>query len=325
MALPTVVVTSRERLQLAGEYVYGVPPLGEPDGVELFRRTRAGARLGDRRAPGSELCRRLDNLPLAIELAAARTVALSPRQILDRLSRRLDLLKAGRDADPRQQTLRATIEWSYDLLDEPERATFARLAVFVGGSTLDAVEQVCGGDVDVIASLVDKSLLRRTGERFWMLETIREYALERLEESGEGDAVRSRHAEHYLALAELVYGERFDRSLEWLRRLELENENLRAALDHLQERAPSHYLQLAGALGPLWDTTSQLAEGAQRLEDALASTREDGPVTARALMYLGALDVVHGQFSVGLSRLEQAIDLWSAVGTSHNCWTPATS
>jgi predicted ATPase len=119
---------------------------------------------------------RLDSLPLAVELAAARTKALSPAQVLERISQRLDLLKGGRDADPRQQTLRATIEWSYDLLSPEEQQLFARLSVFAGGCTLEAAEEVCDADLDTLQSLVEKSLLRFTNERYWMLETIREYA-----------------------------------------------------------------------------------------------------------------------------------------------------
>ena len=125
-------------------------------------------------------------MPLAVELAAARTSVLTPAQILDRLAQRLDLLKGGRDADPRQQTLRATIEWSHDLLAEGEQELFARLAVFAGGCTLDAAQEVCEAELDVLQSLVDKSLLRHSGDRFWMLETIREYARDRLAASTGG-------------------------------------------------------------------------------------------------------------------------------------------
>ena len=141
-----------------------------------------------------ELCRRLDNLPLAIELAAARAVVLSPPQLLERLSQRLDLLRGGRDAEVRQQTLRATIAWSHDLLGEHEQRLLARLAIFVGGCTLAAAEEVAGADLDTLQALVEKSLLRRTGERFWMLETIREFARERLEASGEANDLARAHA-----------------------------------------------------------------------------------------------------------------------------------
>ena len=142
------------------------------------------------------------HLPLALELAATRVTVLSPEQLLDRLSKRLDLLKAGRGVDPRHQTLRATLEWSDDLLDEEERLLFERLSVFRGGCTLEAAEEICDADIDTLQSLIDKSLLRRQGERFWMLETIREYAAEQLEQDAEAEVLAERHAQHFLALAE---------------------------------------------------------------------------------------------------------------------------
>ena len=163
-----------------------------------------------------ELIRRLDGLPLAIELAAARVKLLGPEQLLERIGQRLDLLKGGRDADERHATLRATIAWSYDLLGEEEQALFARLAVFRGGATLENAEQVCGADLDTLASLLDKSLVRRRTdadgeERFWMLETIREFARERLEASGEEDALAAtRSADRLIALADRA-GTRGDR------------------------------------------------------------------------------------------------------------------
>jgi tetratricopeptide (TPR) repeat protein len=168
--------------------------------------------------------------------------------------------------------------------------------------------------LDTVQSLVDKSLLRHSAERFWMLETIREYAHGLLERSGEADAVRRRHADHYLALSELAYTERFDRGLTWARRLEAEHDNLRAALDELQDREPLRYLQLAGALGWFWLARSHLAEGSRRLEVALASNVEDGPLTARALTYLGANDGTRGRSATALSRLERATELWHTVG-----------
>ena len=155
-------MTSRERLQLAGEHVYPVPQLDGSTGSASS--PPAPSRIDpafEASAAVAELCDRLDNLPLALELAAARTAVLSPEQILERLGTRLDLLKGGRDADPRQHTLRATIAWSFDLLDGDERELFARFAVFAGGATLEAVEEVCDADLDTLASLVDKSLVRR--------------------------------------------------------------------------------------------------------------------------------------------------------------------
>jgi predicted ATPase len=193
-----LLATSRELLRLSGEHEYSVPPLAEPEAVSLFC-ARSGLEASEEIG---ELCARLDSLPLAVELAAARTRALSVSQIRDRLAGHLDLLKGGRDADPRQQTLRATIEWSYELLSEAERQLFARLAVFRGGCTLEAAEDVCEADLDTLQSLVEKSLLRFSDERYWMLETIREYAVERLEESGTVGACRTLHAAHFSRRAE---------------------------------------------------------------------------------------------------------------------------
>jgi predicted ATPase/class 3 adenylate cyclase len=198
-----VLVTSRELLQLRGEQAYLVPPLDVADGVELFlARARAQRPHFALDSSVPELCARLDQLPLAIELAAARTRHLSTRQLLERLTKRLDVLKAGRDVDPRQQTLRATIEWSYDLLSPDEQALFARIAIFSGGWTLDAVEEICDADLDTLGSLVDKSLVRHNEERYWLLETIREYAAERLEASRDTEHLRRRHAEYFLGWAE---------------------------------------------------------------------------------------------------------------------------
>ena len=190
-----LLVTSREPLHLTGEQEYPVPPLAPEEGVELLPRPRA------RRRPGFEaddavaaICRRLDELPLALELAAARVKALSPAQILERLERRLPLLTGGaRDLPERQRTLRATIEWSHELLTPEEQRLFARLAVFSGGCTLEAAEQVADAELDTLQSLVDKSLVRSSGGRYWMLETIREYAAEQLEQSGEAEELRRRH------------------------------------------------------------------------------------------------------------------------------------
>jgi len=203
---PVVLVTSRERLRLQGEQVYPVPTMAERDGIELFlARARALEPAFEASGSVGELCSRLDNLPLALELAAARTTLFSPQQLLERLSQRLDLLKGGRDADPRQLTLRATIEWSYDLLMPDEQRLFRSLSVFAGDCTYDAAEDLCSADPDTVQSLLDKSLLRRRdsefGSRYWMLETIKEYAAE-LEEDGQATAQRRRHAEWYCELAE---------------------------------------------------------------------------------------------------------------------------
>jgi len=269
-----LLVTSRELLRLPGEQAYPVPPLEPQDATALFT---ARARAADPRfEPGpiiEQLCSRLDNLPLALELAATRVVVLSPEQLLDRLSKRLDLLKAGRGVDPRQQTLRATIEWSYDLLGENERLLFERLSVFGASSTLEAAEEICEADIDTLQSLIDKSLLRRQGERFWMLETIREYAAERLERHGEAVVLADRHADHFIAFAEATTRGAPDENVERTRRLYPEVDNFRRALDWLVASGDAEReLRLAtGAFWCLW-TRSSLRE----LHGWLASALERG-------------------------------------------------
>jgi len=203
-----LLVTSRQPLHLAGEREYPVPPLAESDAVALFNE-RAQAVLPEFSGNGEvvEICLRLDGLPLAIELAAARVKVLPPRALLERLEPRLPLLTGGaRDAPERQRTLRATIAWSYELLDEEEKRLFARLAVFSGGFTIEAAEEVCEAELDTLQSLLDKSLLRRRNGRFWMLETIREYAVERLETLPEAEQMRRAQAQYVAALGEQTHG-----------------------------------------------------------------------------------------------------------------------
>ncbi len=277
-----LLTTSRELLRVRGELEYPVLPLADPEAVDLFC-ARAGL------APDAtiaELCRRLDNLPLALELAASRVSVLSPTQILERLAKRLDLLKGGRDTDPRQKTLRATIEWSYDLLAAEEKTLFARLAVFRGGCTLEAAEEVAEADLDVLGSLVDKSLLRHTDDRFAMLETIREYAAERLEAAGAAEEFRRRHAEHFLALAEQAERDIRDGTLrDRLDRLERDHDNLRATLDWFEASgAGATAMTLAGAMANFWYLRGHVAEGKRRLEQTLHDKR---PTAGRAKALTG--------------------------------------
>ena len=275
--------TSRERLRVRGEVEYRVLPLAEPEAVELFS-ARARTNPDD---TIRELCRALDNLPLALELAAARARSLSVRQILERLSRRLDLLQGGRDADARQQTLRATIDWSYDLLSPEERRLFARLSVFSGGWTLEAAEAVVEAELDTLQSLIDKSLVRFLDERYSMLETIRDFASERLQESTEAQDLQRKHAEHFLAVAEEAepYLPAYQR--EWIDRLEVEHDNLRAAFDRLESFGETQLaLRLAGALSRFWLVKGHLAEGRRRLGAALDA--DDHPTAARAKALDGA-------------------------------------
>jgi predicted ATPase len=273
-----LMVTSRELLRINGEVEYPVPPLSEPEAVELFC-DRARLEPDETIA---ELCRRLDDLPLALELAAARASVLSPAQVLGRLSQRLDLLKGGRDADPRQQTLRATIAWSHDLLDDEERGLFARLAVFSGGCTLEAAESVADADLDALQSLVEKSLLRHTKERFWLLETIREFALERLAESGAEAEVRSRHAAYFVRFAEQAALQNADGGsfAEPFARIGVEHDNLRSTLEWARDSDEHEVLlRVAAALADYWKVRSLVHE--QRTWLALALERGATPLLAR--------------------------------------------
>ena len=306
-----LLITSRERLRVQGEVEYAVPPLSDTEAVELFC---ARAQL-----PADEtiltLCRRLDDLPLAVELAAARTSVLTPVQITARLAKRLDLLRGGRDADARQATLRATIEWSHELLNSTEQALFARLSVFRGGFTLEAAEAVCDADLDVLASLVDKSLLRKADPRFAMLETIREFAAERLASSGAAEEIRRRHGGFYLAMAEEAYLDLLGSPGAWLDRLEQDHDNLRAALDRFEATgAIQDALRLGGALYRFWAMRGHFAEGGRRLQRLLAAGLD--PTAAREHSLLGAAVMASalGDTATIRARAEEALSLARSLG-----------
>jgi len=283
-----VLVTSRGVLRVYGEREYPVPAMKLPEpgrlpptdrlsdyeAVRLFieraRTVKGDFEVTDENAPAvAGICARLDGLPLAIELAAARIRLLPPGAMLDRLeNNRLKLLKGGaRDLPERQQTLRGAIDWSHALLEEGERVLFARLAVFSGGCTLEAIEVICVSEdaLEGAESLLDKSLIRREGDapRFVMLETIHEYARERLEERGDAETTRRRHAEYFLSLA----GESEPRlggpeQVAWFERLETENDNLRAALSWAIARGEAELgLRLARALRPFWYARGHYVEG----------------------------------------------------------------
>ena len=312
-----LLVTSRELLRVPGEQAYPVPPLEPEDGTKLFlARARAALPSFVPSTAVPELCARLENLPLALELAAARVRVLSPEQLVERLSQRLDLLKAGRGVDPRQQTLRATIEWSHELLTEDEQRLFARLSVFTGGCTLESAEAICDADLDTLESLVDKSLVRvREDDRFWMLETIREYAVERLDKSDEAEMFRGRHAEHFLELGEEAELNTRVYSGEWIRRLELEHDNLRAALDHLAASGENELvLQLAGALSVFWHEGGHVAEGRRRLEGALQGQERSTPARARALTGAALMAYGSGDVTAARSTAGQALELHRRLG-----------
>jgi predicted ATPase len=301
-----VLATSRELLRLRDEVEFPVEPLPEEDAALLFAE-RSGLPVDETVAA---LCAALDNLPLAVELAAARTDVLSPAQILDRLERRLDLFRGARDADARQQTLRAAIQWSHELLDEDEQRLFARLAVFAGGCTLDAAEEVAEAEHDVHEALVQKSLVRHSGERFWMLETIRDYGVERLAEGGEAAALRRRHAEWFLALAE-----RAEPHLDgagqsqWLDRLEEDVANLREIV--AQSDLAGRFLV---ALRFFWAKRGYVAEGRRLVEDILPRLSDDDPAKRMALVTGSLLAVMQGDFPASIAHGERAMELGEAAG-----------
>jgi predicted ATPase/class 3 adenylate cyclase len=306
-----LLVTSRTPLRLSGERTYAVPPLELAESVRLFA-DRARAVLPEFTLDGAneeavaEICEKLDGLPLAVELAASRVRTLPPPALLRRLDQSLKLLTGGaQDADERQRTLRRTIEWSYDLLLPHEKVLFSRLACFVGGSRLDAADALGDPDgsldldvLDGLESLVDKSLLRQRpdadGEpRFWMLETIREYGLELLDEVGDLDDARQLHAEWYLGFAELVDLEsRTGDQAAAYDLLDADYPNIRAALDWAVESNDDELrLRLATALWGFWSTRGHIAEGSTVLEEALAV----GERPARALLGLCVLRILRGE------------------------------
>jgi predicted ATPase/DNA-binding SARP family transcriptional activator len=307
-----LLVTSRRPLRLSAERALAVPPLDPADAVALFgERARAAGEdvLADpaEAAAAASICARLDGLPLAIELAAARVRVLPPRALLRRFDRRFELLGPGaRDGEDRQRTLRAVLDWSHDLLAEPEQALLRRLAVFAGGCTVDAAVTICTTDarLDGLTALVDHSLLRRDampdGEpRFSMLETVREYAAARLVASSEGETVRQRHAHYFAAYAEQLSPEvRDGRDAAALDLVEVELDNLRTALDWAQAAGRNDLeLRIAGALWWFWFLRGYAREGLARLDAALSSSRYADPARANALIGRALLRAWLGEFA----------------------------
>ena len=312
-----VLATSRAPLRISGEVEYPLDPLNPTDAVALFvERARAVGRDIEADATVEAVCKRLDNLPLAIELAAARVRLLAPGALLARLERALPLLTGGsRDAPERQRTLQATIEWSYDLLDDEGRRLLARLAVFAGIFRIEAAESVCEGQVSELSALVDLSLLKPIdGDRLLMLETIRDYGLERLAESGEEETFRTRHAAEFARLAEAAYQLRDQAEAEWSSRLDRDHDDLRAALDWLSKTDPDAAVELAGALGWFWFARGYLVEGDARLRAALDASAANGRVRARALAASGSLAARIGMVDEGRLRLEEAVTRWKELG-----------
>lgn len=351
-----LIVTSREILHLRGEHEFVVPPLSLPDrtqlpafeqlsqyeAVRLFieraQAARANLAITNETVPAvAEICVRLDGLPLAIELAAARSRMFEPSILLAQLD--LSFLTGGyRDLPARQQTLRQTIDWSYDLLDAKEQAWLGRLAVFVGGWMLDATQQVCNphGDIpltgaEALSSLIDKSLVQQEEQsggalRFRMLETVREYAQERLQASGLAEEVQDQHVAYFVHLAEQAQEAfRGTQQRAWLHRLELEHNNFRAALQRaFDQQDVETLLRLSGALWRFWTLRGHLREGQHWLETALklsehATQTIEGSATlaaahAKVLHGAGRLADDQGDHGLALARCQQSLAIWRSLG-----------
>jgi predicted ATPase/class 3 adenylate cyclase len=339
-----VLATSRAPLGLYGEHEFPVPPLTLPDlhsspslegltqyeavglFVERARAVKPDFEVTNESAPAvAEICVRLDGLPLAIELAAARIKMLPPRAMLQRLSSRLKLLTGGaRDLPERQRTLRGAIEWSHALLDKGEQVLFARLAVFSGGRTLEAVDAICDAEGDLpvdtfegVSSLLDKSLLRQEEgpdeePRFVMLETVHEFAREKLQESAEAEKIQRTHAQYFLILAEEAYPElKGANQLEWLDRLEAEHDNMRAALSWALERKEAEVaIRLGGALWLFWFVRGYHSEGRRWLQEALAIEGRVSPDSrAMALAGVGWLAAHQGDLDRAQEACEEGLQL----------------
>ncbi|MGH8958235.1 MAG: ATP-binding protein [Acidimicrobiia bacterium] len=346
----TVLATSRVPLHISGEHEYQVPPLALPDvsglsnlqvitgseAVTLLTERAAAVRpgfrvTGENASAVAEITTRLDGLPLAIELAASRLKVLTPKVLLEHLDQRLSFLIGGpRNLPERQQTLRGTIQWSHDLLEAEEQRLFARLGTFNGGWSLEAAEAICGPalglDVfDGLGNLIDHSMVRLgepgDGEpRFTMLETIREFAVERLASSGEDDVLRRRHAEHFRNLAEKAepHLTREDR-VRWLERLEGEHDNMRAALDWAARTGDAETgLRTAVAIWRFWLQRGHLSEGRARLEVLLSlpGAAARSPVRARALDALGGITYWQNDYPPTRAAYEEAVDIARDIGNA---------
>jgi predicted ATPase len=319
-----LLVTSRERLQLQGEHAWMVPSLDDHDGAILFTARARALRPSFSETPAiAELCARLDNLPLALELAAARTAIFSPEELLARLGHGVGL-KGGRDADPRQQTLDATIRWSYDLLAPDERRLFAWLAVFAGGCTYEAAEEVCAADVDTLQSLIDKSLVRSRDEsgatRYWMLETIREFAATELEASGDARSLRQRHAEFFTSFAE-----RADPHLrhgpdqqQWVERMAGDYDNVRAAMTFALEHDLTLALRLVGRLSFFVWLRGGFGEAKAWLDEILPrAAGQLSDLRGRAHEAAASIAGWMGDVSAQGRHADEAYAAFAAVGDEH--------
>jgi len=341
-----ILATSREALNAPGEMTWRVPSLSllesdRVENVEKIRESSEAVRLFEDRARAVQhaflltekntptvlqICQHLDGIPLAIELAAARVKILGLDDILNRLDERFQVLARGtRGVMERHKTLRAAVDWSYALLTQEEKFLFNRLAVFVGGFDMDAVENVCTDErvtkeriLEIFASLVDKSLVVTETQadgsvRYGLQETLRHYAREKLAESGEENVYQEGHFAHFHQLAETAYTRRLDETSVWLGRLETEHENLREALEWARS-FPDKLLELSGSLGWFWLAHSHLNTACVYLSNALSKQQEHSFAVARAWFGLGLIQLWRGNFSEGTSSIEKSMTLWQELG-----------
>lgn len=346
-----ILASSREAFGIAGEMSWPVPPLSLPDmqhlplpemlthyeAVKLFIERAVAVQptfqVTNQNAPTvAQLCLRLDGIPLAIELAVARLKVLSVDQLLSRIEGRLQLLTGGsRTALPRQQTLRALIDWSYNLLSEAERALFTRLSIFAHGWDLEAMETICIDEVlvhdldvlDLLIQLVEKSLVVKVEEdhgtvRYRLFETLREYAREHLVERGELEVLQAKHAMYFLSLAEQAYASDLEDQVTWFQRLDVEHDNLRAALTYLRNHTSGegseHYLQMASALSEFWLTRMHIREGQEHLQAALAGPTSRTVYQARAFIQAGNFALIQRDLATGKTLIEQGLEIWQELG-----------
>ncbi|MPZ15811.1 MAG: tetratricopeptide repeat protein [Chloroflexi bacterium] len=312
-----ILVTSRTRLDVYGEHEYGIPPMSDAEAVALFEARFAAVDRGKSMAAWDvaavrDLCRHLDGLPLAIEFAAARARELSPTEMLGTLPARLALESRGpRDLPARQRTLSATVGWSLELLDEEHRRLFERMGVVAGGCDRAAAEEIFGVSRDALASLVDANLLMRdpVTDRYSMLQTVREVANDRLEETGEADVVRRQHAEYFAAMA--AEGDRALRGggdqAAWLEKLSADHDNFRVALHWSSEHAPELALSIAAELAGFWAVRGHLTEGRMLLGSVLAAPSSSPRARGKALVGCGVIARIQGDLDSALTMFEESL------------------
>ena len=335
----TVLATSQEVLGVDGEAAFAVRPLPGNEAEQLFVERAEAARHGfeltaDNAAAIAELCRRLDGIPLAIELAAARVASMSPAAILERVDERFRLLGQGRrTARRRHQTLRAAVDWSYGLLERQEQVVFERLSVFAGDFTLEAAEHVVADDevdafdvLDVVASLVAKSMVqldeRADRDRYRLLETMRDYGLERLAERGDRERFQQRHSAYYLDFVETAAPHFIGRDdTAWHGRIEEEYPNIRAALLFTQERDPSDFVRMVFALAGFWRTEYLFREGLEWITAAhTAAPDVPGPAAADALATAGLMAIDLTRWDEGLDLLQRSLHRSATDGGPPRAW-----